>query len=132
MADVNFTGTPWTWANNRGGEGYVDEKLDSRFFVSHEWLYQCPNTIVHHINKQSSNHCLILLEDQLDKPSAAKRFYFDKRFLELLDFEKTVEQAWLTPQSGTPMFQVCARIKECRIGLLKLWNQHKMNSGKAI
>lgn len=52
--------------------------------------------------------------------------------MDLCDFERTVEQAWFTPQIGTLMFQICAKIKVYRISLLKLRNQHKMNSRRAI
>lgn len=131
MTKVNFTGNAQTWANNREGEGYVEEILD-RFFVSHDWLYNSPKAIVHHIQKQSSDHYLVLFKDQLDKLGFTKRFYFDKRFLDLVDFERTVEQDWFTPQIGTHMFQICAKIKACRLSLLKLRNQDKMNSGSSI
>lgn len=95
MTEVNYTGHDWTWANNREGEGFMEERLD-RFFVSPEWLYQNPKTLVHRIHKQSSDNCLVLFEDRMDKPFSAKRFYFDKRLLELPDFGKVVTQAWKT------------------------------------
>lgn len=30
------------------------------------------------------------------------------------------------------MYQVCARIKECRVALLKVRGLHNLNSGKAV
>lgn len=62
----------------------------------------------------------------------ARRFYFDKRMLEVPDFQQVVNQAWNIRQTGTPMFQVCARIKECRLALLKLRGMQNLNSSKAI
>lgn len=54
------------------------------------------------------------------------------RFLDLADFEKELEKGWNTQYAGSSMFQVCAKIKNCRVGLLKLRQQSKMNSGKDI
>lgn len=50
MVEIIFLGREWTWANNRTGEGYVEEKLD-RFFASPEWMYHNPNAVVTHVQK---------------------------------------------------------------------------------
>lgn len=36
MAELNFTGRSWTWANNQEEEGFVEERLD-HFFL-HLWI----------------------------------------------------------------------------------------------
>lgn len=43
-----------------------------------------------------------------------------------------VSQAWNDQQTGTPMFQVCRRIRACRIALLKLKGLLHLSSGQAI
>lgn len=50
----------------------------------------------------------------------AKRFYFDKRYLEVPNFEQVVHKACNSSQAGNPMFQVCKKIKELRVALLKM------------
>lgn len=82
--------------------------------------------------KQTSDHSLLLLEDKPQDQPITKRFYFHKRLLEVPDFAKVVTEAWESQQEGSPMFQVCERIKSCRVALLKLRSQHKMNSNQAI
>lgn len=62
----------------------------------------------------------------------AKRFYFDKRMMEIPEFKQVVDKAWNTRQLGTSMFQVCARVKECKIALLKMQGLQNLNSGKSI
>lgn len=37
MEEVNSNGSIFTWANNRGGEGFVEERLD-RFFEAANWF----------------------------------------------------------------------------------------------
>lgn len=52
--------------------------------------------------------------------------------LDLPDYEGFVSHAWNSTQLGTPMYQLCGRIKSCRVALLKLKGLHQLNSGNAI
>lgn len=131
MADLQFSGRKWTWSNNREGDDFVEERLD-RFFASPDWLYHHPKARVQHISKFASDHCFLVLDDQAPSHHQARRFFFDKRMLELPDFEKTVVQGWMSATEGTQMFQVCEKIKSCRLELLKLSKLHQMNSSRVI
>lgn len=95
-------------------------------------MHLFPNAVVKHVQKQASDHCLLLLDNNYRYSNPAKRFLYDKRFLDLPNFESTVDHAWNISQNGTPMVQVCARIKQCRVVLLKLKAAHNLNSKKAI
>lgn len=64
MVEVRFRGKEWTWANNRAGEDFVEERLD-RFFASPDWNLQFPKAVVHFIQKQASDHCLLILETKV-------------------------------------------------------------------
>lgn len=123
MVEIRYIRRDWTWTNNKEGEGFVEERLD-RFFASLEWIYQFPNAVVHHIQKQASDHCLLILDDKPQAQHITRRFYFDKRFLDIPDVEKEIDNAWNTPQQGTLMFRVYERIKSCRISLLKQKREH--------
>lgn len=39
MGEIKYTGNTYTWANNRMGEGFIQERLD-RFFGSSDWMLQ--------------------------------------------------------------------------------------------
>lgn len=39
MADIVYRGETFTWANNRDGKGFIQERLD-RFCGSAEWIIQ--------------------------------------------------------------------------------------------
>lgn len=131
MKEIGFLEREWTWANNREGKGFVEERLD-RVFASPEWFIQHRHAVVHHVPKQTSDHYLLLLDDKPQIQHAPKCFYFDKRLLELSNFERGVEQAWDVMQHGVPLYQVCSRIKCCRVALLKLKGQHSLHSSSAI
>lgn len=90
---MKYLENEWTLANNRKGEGFMEERLD-RFFDSPEWIYQCPSDVVHHVQKQSSDHSLPMLDDMLSKQHTTRRFYFDRRFMKVSDFEKVGTGAW--------------------------------------
>lgn len=131
LVEVKYVRKHWTWANYREGEGFVEERLD-KFLASPEWTYQNPNFVVHHAQKQTSDHCLLMLENKPSRLHIAKRFYFDRRFLKVSDFEQVVNGAWNAQHFSTPMFQVCERIKSCGVALLKLRGKNKMNSDQDI
>lgn len=97
MAEVRFNGRIWTWANNRVGEGFVEERLD-QFFASPEWQITFPHTVVTHELTQASDNSLLILEDKPLCQQYKKCFFFDKRFFDLLDFEMAVDQAWNSDQ----------------------------------
>lgn len=117
--------------NNRGREGFVEERLD-RFFAFLEWLCNYPNAMVHYIQKQTSNHCLLILEDNPPSFQTKKSFYFNKRMLALPNFENVLNKAWNVQQRGSSMFQVCKRIKTCRVALSKLKGMYHLYSGQVI
>lgn len=78
MKEIKFEGSEWTSANNRKGEGFVEEKLD-RIFAFPEWFSSYPLAVVHRVYKQSSDHYLLRLEDKPTSRHFPKRFYFDRR-----------------------------------------------------
>lgn len=49
MEDVPFKGRRWTWANNRAGEGFIEERLDM-VFGSAEWLVENGKAEVQHFS----------------------------------------------------------------------------------
>lgn len=130
-AEIQYKGPNWTWANNRENEGFVEERLD-RFLASPDWILQYHQATVTHVYMQSSDHTLLILEDKPHFHSPPRRFYFDKRFLDLPEAESVIDSAWNTSCQGTPMFQTCERIKLSRIGLLKLKGAHHLNSSRTI
>lgn len=103
MIEITCKGRDWTWANNRDGEGYVEERFD-RFFASPGWTHQYPHAVVQNIQKQVSDHCMLILEAKPLDQKSKRRFYFDKRFLELPEVEKVIEHAWNSPCVGSPMY----------------------------
>lgn len=66
MGDLKYKGDPFTWANNREGEGFIQERLD-RFFGSTEWMIQCETIEVRHIFRQTSDHSMLILDSKANR-----------------------------------------------------------------
>lgn len=62
MGEVKFKGRRWTWENNRQGEGYIEERIDM-FFDSAEWLLEYDKAEVLHLRNQSSDHSMLVLDN---------------------------------------------------------------------
>lgn len=68
LQDLPFTGSRFTWSNNRENEGLIMERLD-RGYASEEWLSEFPHAYIHNLPITISDHGPILLNTQLDTSS---------------------------------------------------------------
>lgn len=93
MEEISSISNVHTWANNREGEDFVEKKLD-RFFGASSWLTKRPRAHVHHMEKQTSNHSLLVLETEPVVHKFKNRFCFDQRWLQRLEITEIVKKAW--------------------------------------
>lgn len=63
MIEINYVGRQWTWANNREGEGFIEERLD-RFFASPDWFLLNVGALVAHVDRSASDHTFLVLQSQ--------------------------------------------------------------------
>lgn len=131
MAEIAFQGRPWTWANNLEDEGYIEVRLD-RFFGVAGWWLDNDKIVVHHVERHSSDHCLLLLDTDPELRKRKHRFCFDKRWVTRPGVEDVVRDAWDQDCEGSPMFTVATKIKQCRLGLLKWSKQQQGNAAKRL
>lgn len=75
MGEIKFIGDTFTWANNREGEGFIQERLD-RFFGSNEWMIQNDTAEVKHVFKKASDHALLILDSKPSRMKTRSRFIF--------------------------------------------------------
>ncbi|CAA0827445.1 Unknown protein, partial [Striga hermonthica] len=127
VVEIMSVGQPFTWANNRRGSSFVEEKLD-RFFVSPDLNMQFPNSIVKHINLISSDHCMILLDCLPEILTGKKRFCFDASWVQMENFNSVVEDAWNKPVVGHALFSIQDRLRNVRMQLLQWKKSHVSNT----
>ncbi|GER56507.1 2-nonaprenyl-3-methyl-6-methoxy-1,4-benzoquinol hydroxylase [Striga asiatica] len=80
VQEIPLKGIQYTWANNRAGEGYVEEVHD-RMFVSYNWLVRFPNAEVFRWFRSASDHCMLVINSGGVQIRHKRRFNFDKRWI---------------------------------------------------
>lgn len=89
MEEIRFFGKEWTWTNNWEDAGYIEVRLDG-FFGSGQWLFEHVNAVVRHIEKQASDHYLLVLDTKPEQKRKQARFYFDKRWVKKPSIEDII------------------------------------------
>lgn len=131
MGEVRFRGDPFTWANNRIGEGFIMERLD-RFFGSAEWLLQCDNAEVLHVIKQASDHAMLVMDTQPQRIRTRSRFIFDSRWANMQGAEELVRETWEQPVQGSRQFKVKQKLNHCKVQFLEWRKVNKRNARRDI
>uniref|UniRef100_A0A2N9FEJ6 Reverse transcriptase Ty1/copia-type domain-containing protein n=1 Tax=Fagus sylvatica TaxID=28930 RepID=A0A2N9FEJ6_FAGSY len=140
LKDMGFHGNRFTWWNGRQGRDCVYERLD-RGVCSVEWRLKFPQARVRHVSFTNSDHEALALDFQIKEPRTnklPKRFYFENTWLQLEGCEEVIISAWKTPHLGYPMYQVCQKIKACRLTLLTWSNsrahpsRHRIDKARAV
>ncbi|GER49495.1 retrotransposon protein [Striga asiatica] len=91
-----------------------------------------PNALVTHVSLSSSDHSLIILDQNPVRTKGKRRFTFDSRWVKEVGFNQVVETAWNSPVEGLGFFGLQKRIGNVRVALLKWKGEHKINSAKVI
>lgn len=89
MGEIVHRGRRWTWANNRKGEGFIEERLDM-FFGSADWLVDFARAEVQHLLNQASDHSMLLLDLLPHQQRIKSRFVFDSRWSRTKGCDETV------------------------------------------
>lgn len=90
-------------ANNREGEGFIQERLD-RFFGLAEWMVEKDIVKVSHILRQASNYSLLILDTQPLRRKTKSRFIFESQWIKDQTCDKLVQEAWPTVGRASRMF----------------------------
>lgn len=113
-------------ANNREGEGFIQERLD-RFFGLAEWMVEKDIVKVSHILRQASNYSLLILDTQPLRRNTKSRFIFESQWIKNQTCDKLVQEAWSTVGRASRMFQVKQKLKCYKLSLLKWKREQRKN-----
>lgn len=131
IVDIKFKGEICTWANNREGEGFIQERLD-KFFGSAEWMLSYNTTEVKHVMRQASDHSLFLLDSNPVRKKTKARFIFKNRWTKRLESENIIREVWYQQVVGSRMFRVQKKLKLCKQKFIKWRKEEKENSRTEI
>jgi hypothetical protein len=123
LQDLGYRGLDFTWSNRRVDGALVRVRLD-RCVANEDWLLFFPRPQVFHVVVVSSNHMGVLAD--LNPPQVTsigrrkKMFLFEHMWARELGFEEAITEAWRTNFTGTPLFIVAQKIKQCRVALIAM------------
>ncbi|XP_071923234.1 uncharacterized protein [Coffea arabica] len=118
LMDLGYQGVPWTWRNSWKGDGEVKERLD-RCLCSTEWMNKYEKARCTHVETEASDHLMLLIDTNPDNTKRRRRFYFDQRWTKDPETKNVIKGAWSKDISGSKMFKITRKLKECRIAILE-------------
>lgn len=112
--DLGFEGNGFTWCNRREEEENICERLD-RFVANREWQSQFQSWRVYHRVAAYSDHSHILLHTSATNKSTYrwKLFRFEAMWIDTLDREKIISQAWKVVTGSLALNSVMNKINIC-------------------
>ncbi|EOY07958.1 Uncharacterized protein TCM_022291 [Theobroma cacao] len=91
LVDRGFESNPYTWTNS-----HMFQRLD-RVVYNHQWLEYLTITRVQHLNRDGSDHCLLLVSCSKSLEKSPSSFRFLHAWVQHHDFKKFVEANWKLP-----------------------------------
>uniref|UniRef100_A0A2N9FS77 Uncharacterized protein n=1 Tax=Fagus sylvatica TaxID=28930 RepID=A0A2N9FS77_FAGSY len=121
LSDLGFQGPKFTWSNLQSNENVIFAKLD-RGVSTRKWLRLFPATRVRIIPFVPSDHHAVMVDCNVEaiQPYRKKhQFRFEAMWVKREGCEEVIKKAWEAQQEGTRMFQLCQKIKGCRMALIQ-------------
>jgi len=124
LYDLGFSGLPWTFNNNQGGNRNVRVRLD-RGVANTEWSTLFPGTNVRHLTSSRSDHKVLLLEPRPgDRPPSCHVFRYEIMWEREEELGTIVENAWKKRNPGSDLGNLASALQIVTQDL-KTWSKEK-------
>lgn len=117
LDDLRYGGAFYTWSNRRE-DSPILRKLD-RALTNIEWGNTFPGSEALFLPAGVSDHSPMIIK-LADMPRFKKPFRFYHFWVDHPHFLTLVDEVWRGEASGTPMYQLCTRLKRLKKELKKL------------
>ena len=131
LADLGFSGYPYTWDNKRDGDENIQVRLD-RATCNEGFLQLFPETEVEHILTEESDHQAILVRAQETAPrrcnGSVRPFRFEEAWTRHEQYDTMIEQAWMAAGTGDEGLSAAWRKFATMTGSMQRWAREVFGS----
>ena len=117
LDDLRFNGCFYTWSNHRTVDPIL-RKLD-RALVNLKWDISFRGSEAHFLPSSVSDHSPMIVKI-VDLPRRRVPFKFFDFWADHPEFLSLVDRVWADRVDGSPMFQLCKKLKRLKVELKKL------------
>ncbi|XP_071905984.1 uncharacterized protein [Coffea arabica] len=119
VSDAGFSGSKYTWCNNRQGRARVWKRLD-RVLLNLEALQMGSNISVQHLARDPSDHSPLLMSAVTRLDNKPKPFHFLNVWTTKGGVLEVIRDAWSCELSGQPFGVLAAKLRTVKQAL-KRW-----------
>ena len=121
LDDLRFSGCLLTWNNKQSDGDFISTKID-RVLINEQWTKIFPDSNALFKTSGVSDHSPAIVFVSIDNDKSVKPFKFFNFFADHPAFGSNVARAWSAPVEGSPLFQICSKLKRVKAEL-RLLNQ---------
>lgn len=124
MIDIGFTGSKYTWCNNRRPDKRIWKRLD-RVFINDEWAQKYTNSSMRHLASTESDHRPMLLKCEKSQDRGIKYFQFLNFWTNQNGYMDVVKENWNQHVEGNSMWKLQQKLKRVRKRLSQ-WSRNEI------
>lgn len=118
LMDVPFSGSPFTWCNNRQQSAQVRVRLD-RALATPNWLLNFKNALVYHLLPVGSDHSPILLQTDSTIPLLRRPFRCYEFWFKYPQCREIIESSWNINVQGSHAYKLATSLKSTKFALIQ-------------
>ena len=110
VLDAGFSGSSFTWCNNRHGRARIWKRLD-RLLLNNACLNDSTSMVVSHLVREPSDHGPLLLSFSTRLDNKSRTFRFLNVWTSKDSLLDVVKMVWQGDVSGSPFYRVRTKLK---------------------
>uniref|UniRef100_A0A803MGW7 Uncharacterized protein n=1 Tax=Chenopodium quinoa TaxID=63459 RepID=A0A803MGW7_CHEQI len=128
LIDVPFSGSSYTWTNERIDMDPTFERLD-RAYATSDWFLSYPDSLIMHQPILFSDHAAIIFTDTIDRSVIRRPYRIENWCLEAKEVVELISATCLVHFSGSPQFDLSRCLSVIRDKLRSWCLSHRKSWG---